>query len=56
MQRWESETMKQSYWTGVAEYEASSRPAGEAKKKEQNGNAMVQQHWSMMGEEESDRF
>ena len=55
MQRWESETLKQGYWTGVAEFEASSRSAGETKKKEQNGNAMGQQNWSMMGEGESDR-
>ena len=56
MQRWEGETLKQSFWTGVAEYEASSRPARETKEKEENDKGMGKQNWSMMGDEESERF
>ena len=56
MQRWESETLKQSYWTDVAEYEAALRQAEGTKEKEQNSEGVGQQNWSMMGDEESDRF
>ena len=56
MQRWESETLKQSYWTGVAEYEAPYGGVGRTDWKGQDSDEKGQQNWSMMGDVESERL
>jgi hypothetical protein len=60
MQRWENETQQQSYYTGVAEYDASYTTTGDANRQAQGqgqtSGGVGGQHWSLMGDEESQRW
>jgi hypothetical protein len=56
MQRWESESMKQSYWTNVAKYETSYGTARQTNGQGHNGDGSGGENWSMMGDAESERF
>jgi hypothetical protein len=58
MQRWESETLKQSYWTNVTAFETSNNTPGQTTGQTtgQGEGGTGQQHWSLMGDEESERF
>ena len=58
LDRWENETQQQSYWTGTAEYDASYSTGGDGdvKTEAKKNDAAGQQNWSLIGDENSERF
>lgn len=56
MQRWENEPLRQSYYTNVAEYQTSTWTGGPNNGQGQSDASVRGQNWSLMGDEESERF